>query len=322
MSERASTTKPRSWGADRLLRRHPFAHLLRVRLVHHENGRTDKIPVESEGYNKRPISSFQVRFYSRRLYGFYPGSLKLVCVDVDRGGSEAVEAVCRILCADPVAIVPTHREGGYHVYFRWAGDDEVGNWSWSLPEGGGDLRCHRGWVVLWGNAADELVKGLERADQCRPVNDESLQSILPASTPSSMPSSMPSSKNASPATSEKGNVTEKIRCKDRIRKAPRNKMAHNVILAALKAVQEKRERHGWQEPYTVPNLEGYARRREEYQDLGDHELVALQTAALAREKPVLQGLADPGAHHRICPLAKPEAPGTAPGRRDPVQTCR
>ena len=47
-------------------------------------------------------------------------------------------------------------------------------------------------------------------------------------------------------------MTEKIRCKDRIRKAPRNKMAHNVILAALKAVQEKRERHGWQEPYTVP----------------------------------------------------------------------
>ena len=179
MSERASTTKPRSWGAGRLLRRHPFAHLLRVRLVHHENGRTDKIPAESEGFNKRPISNFQVRFYSRRLCGFYPGSLKLVCVDVDRGGSEAVEAVCRTLCADPVASVPTHREGGYHVYFRWVGDDEVGNWSWSLPEGGGELRCHRGWVVLWGNAADELVKGLERADQCRPVNDESLKRILP-----------------------------------------------------------------------------------------------------------------------------------------------
>ena len=179
MPERASTTKPRSRGAGRLLRRHPSAHLLRVRLVHHESGKTDKIPVEAAGYNRRRISDFQVRFYSRRLYGFFPGSLSLICVDVDRGGLTAVEAVCRALGADPVAVIPTCREGGYHIYFRWAGDIEVRNWKWCLPEGSGELRGHSGWAVLWGNASDALVKGLDRADQCRPVTPEKLDLILP-----------------------------------------------------------------------------------------------------------------------------------------------
>ena len=100
------------------------------------------------------------------LLGIVPGSVGLFVVDIDEGGAAAVEAVSKLL-GEPLASVATKRAGGRHLYYP-APDGEVRNRKWETPEGSGDIRGTRGYVILWDMADLAVAAAMVRARNAPP----------------------------------------------------------------------------------------------------------------------------------------------------------
>ena len=119
---------------------------------------SDKAASQLNWQNKRPKVRAVLSHLKREgnLIGIVPSTIKTLAVDVDQGGLAAVEAVKRRLKVKPLALVKTQRAGGFHVYFEYEGEG-LGNRNWELPEGGGEIRHNKGYVILWGNDAAQAV---------------------------------------------------------------------------------------------------------------------------------------------------------------------
>ncbi len=89
--------------------------------------------------------------------GVVPSSLQLVCIDVDEGGKDGVDAVEHVL-GPPVTVTGTRRQDGYHVWYRSPKDAVVGNRKWRCGNASGDVRGSRGFAILWD--ARKLAHGL------------------------------------------------------------------------------------------------------------------------------------------------------------------
>ena len=98
------------------------------------------------------------------LIGHVPYAAGLLVVDIDTGGDRPVcywrDAVADQLGA-PLCEVRT-RSGGLHLYYRC--DQPVGNRSWA----GGEIRCAKGYVVLW--AENAVLAAIEQMDLADPVD--------------------------------------------------------------------------------------------------------------------------------------------------------
>ncbi len=126
----------------------------------------DKKPLKA-GWLKRPASPGEVaaaRSEPYLLLGHVPGRAGLLVVDVDTDRGKPVwwwrEAVEDSL-GPPLCAAPT-RSGGLHLYYRC--DRPVGNSSWA----GGDIRCAKGYAVLWDE--DAVLAALEGLSEAEPVD--------------------------------------------------------------------------------------------------------------------------------------------------------
>ena len=127
----------------------------------------------SNGWQKTKPSLEAVIAHARSAghVGVIPWSLGCVVIDVDTGGTEAVEAVKKVLGA-PVTWTRTKRDGGFHLWYRDASGS--GNRKWKLPAGRGDVRGSRGYAVLWN--PEQVAAGLvAHFDSAPPVD----LSVLP-----------------------------------------------------------------------------------------------------------------------------------------------
>lgn len=104
------------------------------------------------------------------LVGLIPGSVGLVAVDVDTdaAGSDLNatmhmrRGVVERLMGEPLATVPTRRQGG-HMLYR-APDGEVGNLKWTY----GDVRGTRGYCIVW--RADRWLAAISAKGAAEPKN--------------------------------------------------------------------------------------------------------------------------------------------------------
>ena len=103
--------------------------------------------------------------------GVIAASLGCVVVDIDRGGDEARQEVISLL-GRPAAVVPTQRDGGFHLWYKSRDAANIGNGSgWR----NGDIRGNdSGFAILWGAelvaeglASSELVADLMAVDLAR-----------------------------------------------------------------------------------------------------------------------------------------------------------
>ncbi len=128
--------------------------------------RTDKRP-RTKAWQKTPAALEAARRHEGPV-GVVPASLGCIVVDVDQGGEAAVDGVIRAL-GQPLARVPTRREGGEHLWYQCRDAEEVGNRAWRH----GDIRGGRGYVILWD--AESVAEGL--ADTSRPLADLNLADL-------------------------------------------------------------------------------------------------------------------------------------------------
>lgn len=105
---------------------------------------------------KRPVSMSEVQTYpSEELFGLVPHSLSLAVLDVDHG-----DATTLIEKYPPLCTVETRRKGGLHLYYYCS--DELGNSDWKALGCSGEVRCAKGYVVLWD--AEKLLHALTTTD--------------------------------------------------------------------------------------------------------------------------------------------------------------
>ena len=145
----------------------------------------DKKPTTSR-WQKNGASEESVQSHTKKggLIGVIPGSIDCLVIDVDvgksgdgpnvDGGGKALKAA---LGVEPFWIVKT-RTGGLHLWYRIPADRAtVGNRKWAFKGFAGDIRCDRGFVVLWnrrgfkekvtGSNAGDLLD-LARLDKIKP----------------------------------------------------------------------------------------------------------------------------------------------------------
>lgn len=126
----------------------------------------DKKPLKT-GWLRCPASSEEVeraRSEPYLLLGHVPYRAGLLVVDVDTDRGKPVWWWCEEVEASlgpPLCEVPTH-SGGLHLYYRC--DRPVGNSSWA----GGEIRCAKGYVVLWDE--DAVLAALEGLSEAEPVD--------------------------------------------------------------------------------------------------------------------------------------------------------
>ena len=110
--------------------------------------------------NRPPLAAAQRHRDNGYLVGVIPASIGCVVIDIDRGGTEATDAVVELL-GQPVARHPTRRPGGEHLWFRSREAETVRNGMWLH----GDIRgAHGGYAILW--APDRLAEGLSAVRPC------------------------------------------------------------------------------------------------------------------------------------------------------------
>ena len=111
----------------------------------------DKRP-KVKAWQKAP-ASLDAALQHKGLVGVVPASLGCVVVDVDEGGEAAANAVISKL-GQPLAKVPTQREGGWHIWYKCRKAEEIGNRTWQY----GDIRGAKGQAILW--HPEIVAKGL------------------------------------------------------------------------------------------------------------------------------------------------------------------
>ena len=79
--------------------------------------------------------------------GLIPWSLRLVVFDVDEGDYPQPLVAALTDAGNPPMVLPSGRPGRFHVYAHCA--EAFGQGDWQLGASGGDIRCDRGYVVLW-----------------------------------------------------------------------------------------------------------------------------------------------------------------------------
>lgn len=120
---------------------------------------------KAEAWQKTPAPlDVAERHIARGLVGAVPASLGCVVVDVDEGGDAARDAMVALLGA-PLAVVPTRRDGGWHLWYRSRDAAEIGNAKWRDGAMRGDVRGAKGYAILW--HPDLVAEGL--ADTTRLV---------------------------------------------------------------------------------------------------------------------------------------------------------
>ena len=117
--------------------------------AHFVLAKPDKVAAVPE-WQKFPPTLAQAKAWDG-LLGVKPVSLDLVVVDCDGVSPErAVEVL-----GEPLASIPSSKPGRGHVYYRKP-EGLVGNRKWADPntlKQGGDIRCSRGYAILWDAAA-------------------------------------------------------------------------------------------------------------------------------------------------------------------------
>ena len=116
-----------------------------------------KAPAEAKGWPERQLSLDDALAWQGQggLVGVQPSSIELTALDVDAGTpTELLEEVT------PMAVCPTRRAGGLHLYFH--SQLEYTGRRWAHKGASGDIRGRQGaYVVLWAGQplADALDKG-------------------------------------------------------------------------------------------------------------------------------------------------------------------
>ena len=147
----------------------------------------DKKPISKE-WQSNPPSYARVKRHLKKegnLVGVIPGSLDCLVVDVDVGKKEkgpdpndAAEVLETVLGVRPFWTEKT-RSGGLHLWYDVPSDRaKVGNQKWEAEGYGGDIRCDRGYAILWDTTGfREVVTGsgpgmvldLDRLNAIRPL---------------------------------------------------------------------------------------------------------------------------------------------------------
>ena len=113
-------------------------------------------------YLRRPASFVQVKDHitGGGLLGIVPASLNRAVLDVDQG--DPTPLICDFL---PWFAARSQQEGRMHLWYR---DDERNRRGgvWRSDNGcGGELLASTGYVVLWGNALEDLAETLAYGDR-------------------------------------------------------------------------------------------------------------------------------------------------------------
>lgn len=144
----------------------PALEALDERGAHFVRCRADKRPL-TKAWQKNP-ASLEAAQRHKGLVGVVPASLGCVVVDVDEGGEAAADNVVKLL-GQPLARVPTRREGGEHLWYQCPDAEEVGNRVWAH----GDIRGAKGYSILW--HPERVAEAL--ADTARPLADLNLADL-------------------------------------------------------------------------------------------------------------------------------------------------
>ena len=100
-----------------------------------------------------------------------PSSIGALVVDIDVKEGQDVQdektKVVEFLGKDRLWFEIPTPSGGLHCYFAYTG--KYGNKKWSLGTASGDIRCNRGYVIVWHEgqfqlALDSWQKGLHRVE--------------------------------------------------------------------------------------------------------------------------------------------------------------
>ena len=148
----------------------------------------DKKPISLQWQSNSPSYGRVKRHLKKEgnLVGVIPGSLDCLVVDVDVGKKEkgpdpndAAEVLETVLGARPFWTVETP-SGGLHLWYDVDPERaKVGNGKWEAEGYEGDIRCDRGYVILWdtegfktevddGKVDEDEVLDLDRLDAIRP----------------------------------------------------------------------------------------------------------------------------------------------------------
>lgn len=130
--------------------------------AHFVLAKADKRAVEKNWQKDPPQVAAVKAWVAQRgnLVGIKPTSVGLVVVDLDEPENIDVARVVGLL-GEPLASVPTSKPGHVHLWYRKPAG-MVGNRKWADPETqrlGGDIRCSKGYAILWDAAAVADVLG-------------------------------------------------------------------------------------------------------------------------------------------------------------------
>ena len=113
-------------------------------------------------YLRRPASFMQVKDHitGGGLLGIVPASLGRAVLDVDQG--DPTPLICDFL---PWFAARSQQEGRMHLWYRDDARHRRGG-VWRSDNGcGGELLASTGYVVLWGNALEDLADTLDYGDR-------------------------------------------------------------------------------------------------------------------------------------------------------------
>ena len=120
------------------------------------------------------------------LIGVVPATLGYTVLDVDAGQPMALA-----LMYPPARVFPTRRHLGAHLWYRDTESRNNSKWAWEGTYGdvvhklSGEVRSGRGYVILWDNAAADLLDLPDDPDGV-PYDD-----VLPLVTPPEPPPPLP-----------------------------------------------------------------------------------------------------------------------------------
>ena len=134
MQANANTIRPTV--AD-LIGQWPTAHWVRCH--------PDKTPVNAKGWQRQRLHADVVTSWAAtgNPVAIIPGSVGYVALDVDAG-----DAGRMIAELPPAYACPSRRPGGMHLWYPHDGEP-VGNRRWELFGCSGEVRGHRGYLILW-----------------------------------------------------------------------------------------------------------------------------------------------------------------------------
>ena len=138
---------------------------------------TDKTPYRGDYRKEAPpvaLSDLVFHIDTCGKLGIVPGSVNCAAIDIDHGGERRrTDTEQRLTTEDTdYRVVPTRREGGYHIFVGSEGP--IPNFNWE----GGEVRCTAGYVVMH-HLSEVLTALTELAGTTTAVTETQLRQILP-----------------------------------------------------------------------------------------------------------------------------------------------